>query len=253
MRILKHVAANFAALGVVTPLMAQDPTVEDYLQLFNKHLEVREQPLTRSLAGNQGRGLTPITVENVQVEPVVIEADSKTAGGTHVTSTAPSQIQQTGTDDTIPEFTNLGSHSETAVIDIAKTDLKTPTSNHDTTPFVYAQLAQELQISLQISFDFDSAVLTKIEESKLTTLCAAMKASDVRLFRIIGHTDTSGADEYNQRLSTLRAKEVARHLVQGCGITATRLETVGLGERFPVNASDTRADENRRVEFQALS
>jgi outer membrane protein OmpA-like peptidoglycan-associated protein len=80
-----------------------------------------------------------------------------------------------------------------------------------------------------------------------------MKASDIKHFRIIGHTDASGSDKYNERLSILRAKEVARHLVQECGVDATRLQTVGMGERFPLNSKDTRAEENRRVEFQALS
>ena len=50
----------------------------------------------------------------------------------------------------------------------------------------------------------------------------------------------------------LRAQEVKRHLVSDCGIAETRLKAVGLGESAPYNENDPRADENRRVEFQAL-
>lgn len=79
-----------------------------------------------------------------------------------------------------------------------------------------------------------------------------MKAVDVQLFQIVGHTDSSGSASYNENLSLLRAKEVKRHLVSECGIPETRLEAVGMGESVPFNAADPRSDENRRVEFQAL-
>jgi outer membrane protein OmpA-like peptidoglycan-associated protein len=75
----------------------------------------------------------------------------------------------------------------------------------------------------------------------------------VRAFRIIGHTDSSGSDVYNQKLSQLRAEEVGRHLINTCGIDAARLEMIGYGEEFLDNKNDPRAPENRRVEFQALS
>jgi outer membrane protein OmpA-like peptidoglycan-associated protein len=41
-------------------------------------------------------------------------------------------------------------------------------------------------------------------------------------------------------------------MVSDCGIDANRLEAVGLGESAPFDATDPRADVNRRVEFQAL-
>ncbi|MCV2890332.1 OmpA family protein [Ruegeria aquimaris] len=120
-------------------------------------------------------------------------------------------------------------------------------------PLVFGQLDPELQVNLHIKFDFDSAALSASEKPKLDTLCTVLRTADINVVRIVGHTDSSGSDDYNERLSVLRAKEVARHLVQECGIASERLETVGMGERFPFNASDPKADENRRVEFQALS
>jgi OmpA-OmpF porin, OOP family len=120
-------------------------------------------------------------------------------------------------------------------------------------PVVYSEIEKADQVNVRITFDFDSAVLRAEEKPKLSTLCQAMKTVDVDVFRIIGHTDASGSDDYNEKLSLLRAQEVKRFLVRDCGIADTRLEAVGMGKRFLFNKDDPRADENRRVEFQALS
>ncbi|MEQ6250627.1 OmpA family protein [Sulfitobacter sp. HNIBRBA3233] len=120
-------------------------------------------------------------------------------------------------------------------------------------PVVFGQLDPELQVNLRITFGFDSAALSEAEKPKLAKMCQVLQQTDINLVRIVGHTDTSGSAEYNERLSTLRAEEVARHLTESCGIAPERLQTIGMGERFPANQADSRADENRRVEFQALS
>lgn len=117
----------------------------------------------------------------------------------------------------------------------------------------YTQLDKDETIAVQISFDFDSAALRNDQKGKLTNLCAAMQSTDIGLFRIIGHTDASGSASYNERLSLLRAQEVKRHMVSECGIAESKLEAIGVGEEFPSNTANPRADENRRVEFQALS
>ena len=120
-------------------------------------------------------------------------------------------------------------------------------------PETYVELAPEDQVSIQISFDFDSSALREDQKPKLATLCSVMKSIEIDVFRVVGHTDASGSASYNERLSLLRAQEVKRHLVSDCGIAETRLEAVGVGEAFPLDKDDPRADENRRVEFQALS
>lgn len=117
----------------------------------------------------------------------------------------------------------------------------------------YVELAPEDQVNVQIRFDFDSAALRDDQKPKLATLCQALKTVDIQLFRIVGHTDAAGSASYNETLSLLRAQEVKRHLVNECGITAERLEAVGVGEQFPLDKDNPRNDVNRRVEFQALS
>ncbi len=92
-----------------------------------------------------------------------------------------------------------------------------------------------------------------MRSTKLNTLCEVIKASDIAQFKIIGHTDASGTDTYNQNLSLLRAEEVKRHLVEDCGVPDGKLVAVGVGESFPIDPNDPRADVNRRVEFQVGS
>ncbi|MCA0872591.1 OmpA family protein [Seohaeicola saemankumensis] len=116
----------------------------------------------------------------------------------------------------------------------------------------YSAVDKSEQVNIQIAFDFDSAALRDDQKPKLATLCQVMQSVDVAVFQIIGHTDSSGSAQYNERLSLLRAEEVKRHLVSDCGIADTRLKAIGMGESAPYNTADPRGDENRRVEFQAL-
>ena len=120
-------------------------------------------------------------------------------------------------------------------------------------PLVAARFPDTIAVELRIEFDFDSAAISRSQEPVLAQICRVIKASDIGSFLIVGHTDSSGSDAYNQRLSQLRADEVGRSLHQNCGISRSRLQTIGHGERFPSNSGDPKAAENRRVEFQALS
>ncbi|AZV81009.1 OmpA family protein (plasmid) [Parasedimentitalea marina] len=116
----------------------------------------------------------------------------------------------------------------------------------------YEPVERQSQINVQISFDFDSAALRADQQPKLVNMCQSMQLLDGTVFQIIGHTDSSGSASYNQRLSLLRAQEVRRHMISTCGIDENMLKAIGMGETAPFDGGDTRADINRRVEFQAL-
>jgi OOP family OmpA-OmpF porin len=74
---------------------------------------------------------------------------------------------------------------------------------------------------------------------------------------IAGHTDSKGAEDYNQKLSEKRAASVKSWLVKNAGINADIIKTIGYGESKPV-APNTKKDgsdnpegrqKNRRVEI----
>ena len=116
----------------------------------------------------------------------------------------------------------------------------------------YTPVDRQTQINVQSSVDFDSAALRSDQSPKLANKCESMKLMDGTVFQIIGHTDSSGSAGYNERLSLLRAQEVRRHLISSCGVAEDMLKAIGMGETAPYNQDNPRADENRRVEFQAL-
>ena len=71
------------------------------------------------------------------------------------------------------------------------------------------------------------------------------------MVEVAGHTDSVGAESYNQSLSERRAKAVKSYLVER-GIDADRLTVRGYGESEPVadNATKEGRAENRRVELR---
>jgi OOP family OmpA-OmpF porin len=120
-------------------------------------------------------------------------------------------------------------------------------------PETYWELPPSDQVNVRVNFAFDSAAIAPKQRPKLLQLCAVIKEMDIKLVRIVGHTDAVGNAEYNQKLSMLRAKEVRRFFADDCQIAPERLEAVGVGEQFLFDAVNPKAGENRRVEFQAVS
>ena len=207
------------------------------------------------------RGLTLVTVEDVDVTtetaglaaPATADpgATSATTETGVVVATAP-QGPATPDSDTVTIATDAPAAPTTPA---EPTDQVVVAAAEATpkAPVVFGDLAPEMQVNVRIEFDFDSAALTPTQKPKLTQLCNVMKSADINLFRIVGHTDASGSDAYNEKLSLLRAQEVQRYFINDCGIAANRLEAVGLGKRFLQDGIDPKSAENRRVEFQALS
>ena len=98
-------------------------------------------------------------------------------------------------------------------------------------------------------FDTGGSTLKPGAQLLLDKLAAYLQQNPGAHAIIEGHTDNTGSDAMNQALSERRAAAVAAAL-QARGITGDRLETLGLGESYPVATNDTSAgrEENRRVE-----
>jgi outer membrane protein OmpA-like peptidoglycan-associated protein len=73
------------------------------------------------------------------------------------------------------------------------------------------------------------------------------------LIDVYGHTDSTGSDAYNQRLSENRARAVADYL-SSRGVSAARIRSQGLGESQPIasNATEEGRSANRRVEIKIV-
>ncbi|MEM6304083.1 MAG: OmpA family protein [Pseudomonadota bacterium] len=167
---------------------------------------------------------------------------------------APAPAQEQSVEEMAERFKKQKTRGLSIATPTNNTATDTSTQTTTTTPTEVAATAvpKEEQVNVNISFDFDSAALREDQKPKLVALCSALKAADVQKIRILGHTDASGSEAYNERLSRLRAEEVKRFLTSDCGYPADRMEATGVGERYLFDTSDPRGDVNRRVEFQAL-
>ena len=100
-----------------------------------------------------------------------------------------------------------------------------------------------------ILFDFDSYNLRPEAREHLTNLAESLNDYADSEVLIVGHTDSSGADEYNQTLSENRANASGNYLIRA-GVAPGRVRMMGLGETEPVVSNDTEEgmQKNRRVE-----
>ena len=101
-----------------------------------------------------------------------------------------------------------------------------------------------------ILFDVDKSQLKPTAQANIQSLASSMKNNAETNILIIGHTDNTGADAYNDRLSNRRANAVKAY-TSAQGISSYRLTTQGRGETEPIaeNASESGRSQNRRVEI----
>jgi outer membrane protein OmpA-like peptidoglycan-associated protein len=101
-----------------------------------------------------------------------------------------------------------------------------------------------------ILFDVNKADLKDAAKTNIQNLAVSMKNNPDTDIMIIGHTDASGTDAYNQGLSERRAQSVKDYALIN-GVESTRISTVGKGESEPIADNTTEAGmaQNRRVEI----
>jgi outer membrane protein OmpA-like peptidoglycan-associated protein len=101
-----------------------------------------------------------------------------------------------------------------------------------------------------VNFDLGKSSLTATAKANLDKLIPVFNEYPDTNIQIFGHTDSSGSDELNQKLSEQRAQSVKTYL-SGKGLKSGRFTTIGRGEAEPIadNASAAGMSKNRRVEF----
>jgi outer membrane protein OmpA-like peptidoglycan-associated protein len=112
---------------------------------------------------------------------------------------------------------------------------------------------------LHIYYDFDQSYIRDDAEEDLNKLLTLMQNNPDYVVEIGSHTDSRGSNNYNDRLSSRRAKSVVRWLGEK-GIANDRLVAKGFGENINVNncannipCSEKEHQLNRRTEFRVLS
>ncbi|BEP39541.1 MULTISPECIES: OmpA family protein [Variovorax] len=141
-------------------------------------------------------------------------------------------------------------NSWTARLAALKTDLETSTKG---TGVVIEQTADNqlhLVIPNELSFDTGRANVKRNLAQVLDKVAEGLKSATAASVRVVGHTDSTGSEEGNERLSVSRADSVRNHLVSR-GVSTTVITTDGRGSREPLADNGTAAGraQNRRVEI----
>jgi len=108
----------------------------------------------------------------------------------------------------------------------------------------------DVRLTSDILFDLNSAALRSQSRDTLNGLASNFSQYPDNRLVVEGHTDSSGTDAYNQRLSEQRAATVADYLIDH-GVRAGNVIVYGYGEMRPKASNDTAEGRqlNRRVEI----
>lgn len=101
-----------------------------------------------------------------------------------------------------------------------------------------------------VFFDTGKAILRDESAPELDRMVVVMNENPKLAVELGGHTDNTGSNEINAKLSQDRADAVREYLI-GKGIEPDRIASKGYGETKPVapNDTDNGRQQNRRVEF----
>ncbi|MDT7534477.1 OmpA family protein [Sphingobium sp. SA2] len=108
-----------------------------------------------------------------------------------------------------------------------------------------------LRMPSGITFAYDRADVQPQFQPTLNDVASVLAQYPKTYIDVFGHTDSDGADAYNQILSERRAQAVSSYLVSR-GVQSARMGTRGFGETQPIasNATEEGKAANRRVEIK---
>ncbi len=108
-----------------------------------------------------------------------------------------------------------------------------------------------LRMPSGITFAYNDASVQPQFQPTLNEVSSVLAQYPKTYIDVLGHTDSDGADAYNQTLSERRAQSVASYL-SAHGVQSARIATRGYGETQPIasNATPEGKAANRRVEIK---
>ena len=113
------------------------------------------------------------------------------------------------------------------------------------------ELEKLAQLTIAINFDLGSARIRPDSFQAVGLMADSLYHPYLQGYRflIVGHTDARGSRESNLKLSEQRANAIREALINPFGISASRIESVGLGEEQLLKPANPEAGENRRVQL----
>ena len=112
-----------------------------------------------------------------------------------------------------------------------------------------------VKATTNVNFEVGKAVLNDQAKVALCSTAQQAQAQQNALILVVGYTDSTGPEEFNQQLSERRASRVVNYLQQACGWKPYRMLTpTGMAEADPLAPNDTwdGKAQNRRVAVNVL-
>ncbi len=112
-----------------------------------------------------------------------------------------------------------------------------------------------VKATTNVNFDTGRAALSDQAKNDLCATAATAEGMSNALLLVVGYTDSTGSQEFNQTLSERRASSVVNYLQQACGWKPYRMLTpTGMSEADPLASNDTAEGkfQNRRVAVNIL-
>lgn len=101
-----------------------------------------------------------------------------------------------------------------------------------------------------VFFDFNKSNITSGADSVLDAVAAEVKKRGATTLEVIGHTDTSGSNAYNDKLAVRRANAVKDALAKrGVDVSTIQIEGRGENELLVKTGDDVREPANRRAQI----
>ncbi|WP_404714253.1 OmpA family protein [Sphingomonas sp. MMS24-J13] len=106
-----------------------------------------------------------------------------------------------------------------------------------------------------VHFDVGKTDLSVEDKAQLCSTATSAQSTENALLLVVGYTDSTGGDDFNQTLSEKRAAKVINYLQQACGWKPYRVLTpTGMAKADPLASNDTPEGkaQNRRVAVNIL-
>lgn len=110
-----------------------------------------------------------------------------------------------------------------------------------------------LRMPSNVTFPVDSSAIQPQFRPTLDQVAQTLSSYNQTYIDVLGHTDSTGSDAYNQALSERRAQSVADYLSMQ-GVARARMGIRGYGETQPIASNETEEgrSQNRRVEIKVV-